>query len=60
MMMYLEVENVNDWTTHLVKVLGSNKYDDACITGPSDEGYALISHLWDPSGVLWHIVEAKG
>ena len=58
-MMFIDVEDAAVWRSHIDNVLSAKNFGAARVRGPTDEGYALVTHLWDPSGVLWHIAQSK-
>jgi hypothetical protein len=39
-------------------VIGTGRYLDAKVNPPTPQAYgALVTHLWDPSGVLLHLAQ---
>lgn len=58
-MMFMDVADAAAWRDRIDKVIASADFGEAHAKGPSDQAYALVTHMWDPSGVLWHIAESK-
>ncbi len=58
-MMFMDVRDAAAWRQRIDAVITSDEFDEARATGPKDEGYAMVTHMWDPSGVLWHIAQSK-
>ena len=57
-MLHMTVADANAWYQHIINVLGEGKYGAARVNEPKEEGYgALVTHFWDPSGVLWHLAQ---
>jgi len=55
-MMVLEVENLDDWWTHLESLELTEKYPGVRLRAPEDYPWGKREiHLIDPCGVLWHI-----
>ena len=55
-MMVLEVENLDDWWTHLKSLKLTEKYPGVRLRAPEDYPWGKREiHLIDPCGVLWHI-----
>jgi hypothetical protein len=55
-MMVLEVENLDDWWTHLESLDLAKKYPGVRLRAPEDYPWGNREiHLIDPCGVLWHI-----
>lgn len=53
-MIYLPVEDAKAWYDFLRTAV-----PDARINGPKQEDYgALVTYLWDPSGILLHFAQA--
>ena len=52
------VEDAKAWHAHVTKILEAEKFDHARLNPPKKESYgALVTHVWDPSGVLIHFSE---
>ncbi len=58
MMLHMTVSDATAWFEHVKAVLNRRKYGAARVKEPQEEDYgALVTHVWDPSGVLWHLAE---
>ncbi len=59
-MMYLQVTDATAWHAHIENVLSKRKYGAARTKPPKPQDYAvLVTHMWDPSGVLWHLAQLE-
>ena len=57
-MLHLTVSDTQAWYQKINDMLGNRKYGAARIKFPKKEAYgALVTYVWDPAGVLWHLVE---
>jgi predicted lactoylglutathione lyase len=57
-MMHLTVDSASAWYDHSSRILRQKKYGRAKCSSPKREEYgAYVTHVWDPSGVLWHFAE---
>ena len=56
-MLTVEVVSADDWFRHVSDVLHGAKYGDARVAEPKDEGWARVTYVWDPSGVLLHFAQ---
>ena len=57
-MMHLTVDSASACYEHMSRILRQKRYGNAKCSSPKKEGYgALVTHVWDPSGVLWHFAE---
>lgn len=57
-MMHLTVTSANDWYMQISELLRPQAYGLSRCRPPIHEDYgALVTHVWDPSGVLWHFAE---
>lgn len=55
-MMVLEVDDLDDWWTHLESLNLPEKYPGVRLRAPEDYPWGKREiHLIDPCGVLWHI-----
>ena len=60
LMMHMEVGDANAWYARIVAALDKGSFGDAKTKPPVDESYgALVTYIWDPSGVLWHMAQLK-
>jgi predicted enzyme related to lactoylglutathione lyase len=55
-MIHVEVDNVEDWEARAGQVAEDFGVKTKAI---HDQGYALVTHIWDPSGVLIHFAQLK-
>lgn len=51
-MMKFDVEDVDAWHAHAVRVLSSGEFGAARCDTPGEAGGTRVFHIWDPSGVL--------
>lgn len=58
-MVFMSVTDAGAWRRQIDRVLQDSKFSSVRVKGPEDEGYALVTFLWDPAGVLWHIAQPK-
>ena len=59
-MMYMDVEDAAAWHRHIEKVLKDYSFGAARTNSPEPAAYAkLVTHFWDPAGVLWHLAQLK-
>lgn len=58
MMLYMDVRDASAWKDRIESVLNEGGFGSARVKGLSDEGYAMVTHMWDPSGVLWHLAQS--
>jgi predicted lactoylglutathione lyase len=57
-MMHITVEDAKAWWQHASKVIADGNYKYARLNEPKEESYgALVTHVWDPSGVLLHFAQ---
>ena len=56
-MLTVEVVSADDWYGHVSDILGARAYGDARVSEPKDEGWARVTYVWDPSGVLLHFAQ---
>jgi catechol 2,3-dioxygenase-like lactoylglutathione lyase family enzyme len=56
-MLTVEVASADDWYAHVSDVLAAGGYGGARVSEPRDEGWARVTYVWDPSGVLLHFAE---
>ena len=57
-MIHLTVNSAAAWYKRAAQVIEEGGYQLARVSAPKQQSYgALVTHLWDPSGVLWHLAE---
>lgn len=57
-MMHITVEDARAWWQHASEVISHSNYKYARLQEPRFESYgALVTHVWDPSGVLLHFAQ---
>ncbi len=57
-MMHIAVEDSRAWWQHASKVIEESNYKYARLKEPKEESYgALVTYVWDPSGVLLHFAK---
>ncbi len=57
-MMHITVEDAQAWWEHGTKVIAAGNYKYARLSEPRKESYgALVTHVWDPTGVLLHFAQ---
>ncbi len=57
-MLYLSVDDATAWHEKIEAVLAARTYGAARTKPPAPADYAkLVTHMWDPSGVLWHLAQ---
>jgi predicted lactoylglutathione lyase len=60
-MLHVTVENAQDWWQHASSVIADGGYKSARVKKPQEQPYgALVTHVWDPSGVLLHFAQYHG
>lgn len=59
-MMYIDIKDAQDCYESIAEILNQNDFGKkAKINSPKDEGYAIVTYVWDPSGVLLHFAQSK-
>lgn len=59
-MLYLSVDDATAWHEKIESVLAAKAYGAARTKPPAPADYAkLVTHMWDPSGVLWHLAQLQ-
>ena len=58
-MLFLEVNNLNDYWQHLESLELPNKYENVRLVPIKSFDWGSEGFIYDPSGVLWHIGEFK-
>lgn len=57
-MLHISVQDVAQCHADIHALLATGRFPNARIAAPKHEAYgALVSYLWDPSGVLLHLVQ---
>jgi hypothetical protein len=57
-MLNMHVEDIERWHQHIRESGLIDKYPGTRVSKPGLEDWGMIvMHLWDPSGVLWHITQ---
>jgi len=57
-MITVEVIDAAAWYRHVSSVLARREYGDARVTEPRQEDWgAVVTHVWDPCGVLYHFAQ---
>ena len=57
-MLYMAVDDAAAWHAKIEAVLAEKKYGAARTKPPAPQDFAkLVTHMWDPSGVLWHLAQ---
>ena len=58
--MHLTVEDADAWWAHIQRQEMTKRYPDIMCRPPTMQPWGLrVLYLSDPSGVLWHIAEAR-
>jgi hypothetical protein len=56
--LHIGVADAAAWHKHAANVIKTGQYTNARLTEPKKESYgALVTYVWDPSGVLLHFVQ---
>ena len=57
-MMHITVDDARAWWKHAAKVIDQWNYKYARLSEPKEQSYgALVTFVWDPSGVLLHFAQ---
>ncbi len=57
-MLHITVEDARAWWERASTVIAAGNYKYARLTEPNEQSYgALVTHVWDPSGVLLHFAQ---
>jgi hypothetical protein len=57
-MMHISVDDAQAWFDHAQRVIARGNWQYARLQEPKEESYgALVTHVWDPSGVLLHFAQ---
>ncbi len=59
-MLHLTVEDAQAWYEHIQNLLKERSFGAARVKAPKKESHgALVTYMWDPSGVLWHLSQPQ-
>lgn len=59
-MLYINVEDARAWHTHVANVIQEGDWQHVRVQEPQEQSYgALVTFVWDPSGVLLHFAELR-
>jgi catechol 2,3-dioxygenase-like lactoylglutathione lyase family enzyme len=57
-MLHITVDEAHAWWEHASAVIEAGNYKNARLKEPEEQPYgALVTHVWDPSGVLLHFAQ---
>jgi len=57
-MMHITVDDAKAWWKHASNVIADGNWKHARLKEPKEESYgALVTYVWDPSGVLLHFAQ---
>ena len=57
-MIHISVNDAQAWFALVTRLVDTGKYLDARVALPERQAYgALVTHVWDPSGVLLHLAQ---
>ena len=57
-MLHITVDDAEAWWQHATRVINDGNWKHARLTEPKEESYgALVTYVWDPSGVLLHFAQ---
>lgn len=57
-MLHITVDDARAWWKHASTVIEAGNYKYARLNEPKEQSYgALVTHVWDPSGVLLHFAQ---
>ena len=60
-MLHITVDDAEAWHRHLQAILKARSYGAARVKAPEMQDYgALVTHVWDPVGVLLHFAQPIG
>ncbi len=60
-MLHIAVDDAEAWHEHAANVIEDGRFSDCRVDGPREEDYgALVTYVWDPSGVLLHFAQFQG
>lgn len=55
-MLHIIVDSAQEWYD-FAKAVIEKDFPEARISPPKDEGYAVVTYVWDPAGVLLHFAQ---
>ena len=59
-MLHISVTDAVSWKNHIDALVAGGEFPGIRVNEPKDEAYgALVTHVWDPSGVLLHFAQWK-
>jgi predicted lactoylglutathione lyase len=59
-MLHITVQDAQSWHDHAATVIEQGKWKHARLQAPQEQPYgALVTHVWDPSGVLLHFAQFR-
>ncbi|MEM7217196.1 MAG: hypothetical protein AAF515_02455 [Pseudomonadota bacterium] len=57
-MLHMSVASAADWHARVQAAIDGGNFGAARVAPPKREDYgALVTYMWDPSGVLWHLAQ---
>lgn len=57
-MMLIDVDDAVAWHKHVANVIKGGNWKYARLEKPSEQSFgALVTHVWDPSGILLHFAQ---
>jgi hypothetical protein len=57
-MIHVSIDDAQAWYELASSIIVTGEYLDAKVNRPAPQAYgALVTHLWDPSGVLLHLAQ---
>ena len=57
-MIHVSIDDAQAWYELASSIIATGKYLGAKVNPPAPQAYgALVTHLWDPSGVLLHLAQ---
>ena len=59
-MFYINVDDVQAWYEHALRVIEEGDFGKARITAPEKQPHGdVVCHVWDPTGILLHFAQAE-
>lgn len=60
-MLVVEVADATAWYDHVERALADGDFGDSRVAEPQRQDWgALVTHVWDPCGVLLHFTQLNG
>ena len=57
-MLHVSVDDAQAWAQHVSELIAQDRYPGVRVAEPKAEPYgALVTYVWDPSGVLLHFAQ---